>query len=418
MKTNSKESKVKILVLITGSIAAVRIPLLVSQLVKDNYEIKCVISENAEKLIQPISLSILSRNTCILERDQWSYLQTRPLHIDLCDWADFLIIAPLTATTLSKWVSGNADGLISSILIANNKPIIVAPAMNTKMWLNRAVQNNCKCLQDFPNVLLLKPSEGILACDEIGVGKMPPNDLIQLALTFVQIQNRNQCYKDLLNKEFLITGGCTSEKIDAARKITNNSSGTMGLMLAQVARFRGAEVKYIHGPLKHPQDITEGIKSVEIENSNDLIMAIEKEISKCDYFIMNAAVADFRVSGDTSKKISKSKFDHFLNKNIEFVPDILKEISKVKKENQIFIGFCTFTGSIERARKTIKEKIILKGCDLIFANPIDIDDQGFGPFAKNEGWLFDKRDMENHIEKTSKIELANNLINQIISTNK
>ena len=121
MKTKSKESKVKVLVLITGSIAAVRIPLLVSQLVKDNYDIKCVVSENAEKLIQPVSLSILSRNTCILDRDQWSYLQTRPLHIDLCDWADVLIIAPLTAKTLSNWVTGNADGLISSILIASTQ---------------------------------------------------------------------------------------------------------------------------------------------------------------------------------------------------------------------------------------------------------------------------------------------------------
>ena len=158
MKTKSKESKVKILLLITGSIAAVRIPLLVSQLVKENYDIKCVVSENAEKLIQPLSLSILSRNACILDKDQWSYLHSRPLHIDLCDWADFLIIAPLTATTLSKWVTGNAEGLVSSILIANNKPIIVAPAMNSKMWLNKAVQRNYLNLQNYPNVLLLKPS--------------------------------------------------------------------------------------------------------------------------------------------------------------------------------------------------------------------------------------------------------------------
>ena len=418
MKTKSKELKIKVLILITGSIAAVRIPLLVSQLVKGDYDVKCVVSENAEKLIQPISLSILSRNACILEKDQWSYLQPRPLHIDLCDWADVLIVAPLTATTLSKWVTGNADGLVSSILIANNKPIIVAPAMNSKMWLNIAVQRNYICLQDYPNVLLLKPSEGILACDEIGVGKIPPNDLIQLALTFVLLQNKNPFCRDLLNKDFLITGGCTSEKIDAARKITNNSSGTMGLMLAQVARFRGAKVKYIHGPLKNKLDITEGICAHEIDNSTDLSKAIEKEISKCDYFIMNAAVADFKISVNTSEKIPKNKFENFLNNNIEFVPDILKDISKVKKENQIFVGFCAFTGSIKSARKIIKEKVILKGCDLLFANPIDIEDQGFGPLAKNEGWLFDKKDMENHLEKTSKIELANNLINQIISTNK
>jgi len=416
MKPQSKKSKVKILLLITGSIAAVRIPLLVSQLVKDNYDIKCVVSENAEKLIQPISLSILSRNACILNKDQWSYHQPRPLHIDLCDWADVLIVAPLTATSLSKWVTGNADGLVSSILIANNKPIIVAPAMNSKMWLNLAVQKNYIFLQDYPNVLLLKPSEGILACDEIGVGKIPPNDLIKLALTFIVLQNKKPFYKDLLNKEFLITGGGTSEKIDAARRITNNSSGTMGLMLAQVARFRGAQVKYIHGPLKNKLDITEGINAREIDNSNDLTKEIKKEISKCDYFIMNAAVADFKISGNTSKKVPKSKFEKFLNSNIEFVPDILKYMSKYKKENQIFVGFCAYTGSIESARKTIKEKIMIKGCDLLFANPIDIKDQGFGPLAKNEGWLFDKKDMENHLEKTSKIELANNLINQIISS--
>ena len=158
MKIKSNRLKVKVLLLITGSIAAVRIPLLVSQLVKDNYDVKCVISENAEKLIQPISLSILSRNPCILDKDQWSYLKSRPLHIDLCDWADVMIIAPLTATTLSKWTTGNADGLISSILIANNKPIIVAPAMNPKMWINQAVQNNYENLQDYPNTLILKPS--------------------------------------------------------------------------------------------------------------------------------------------------------------------------------------------------------------------------------------------------------------------
>ena len=415
MKTKSKELKVKVLLLITGSIAAVRIPLLVSQLVKDNYDIKCVLSKNAEKLVQPVSLSILSRNPCILDKDQWSYLKSSPLHIDLCNWADVLIIAPLTATTLSKWVTGNADGLISSILIANNKPIIVAPAMNSNMWLNKAVQKNYANLLDYPNILPLKPSEGILACDEIGVGKIPSNDLIHLALTFVLIQNKKPFHRDLLNKEFLITGGCTSEKIDAARKITNNSSGTMGLMLAQVASFRGAKVKFIHGPLSNQLDITEGIKTYEIENSTDLNNAIKKEISKCDYFIMNAAVADFKISGNTSKKIPKIKFENFLNNNIEFVPDILKDISRLKKENQIFVGFCAFTGSIKSEKKAIKNKLIHKGCDLLFANPIDIKEQGFGPKAKNEGWLFDKKDMENYLEKTSKIELANNLINQIIS---
>jgi len=418
MNIENKESKIKLLILITGSIAAVRIPLLVSQLVKEKYEIKCVISENAEKLIKPLSLSILSRNSCILEKDQWSNHQSTPLHIDLCNWAEIMVIAPLTATTLSKWVTGNADGLIPSILLANTKPIIVAPAMNTKMWINRAVKKNYELLNNYSNVLSLQPNEGVLACDEVGIGKIPPNDLIQLAIEFSLTQNQNTFCKDLLHREFLITGGCTSEKIDAARNLTNKSSGTMGLLLAQVARFRGAEVKYIHGPLQINKDITNGIKRYEIETSIELMQIIKEEISNCDYFIMNAAVSDFKVSSCTSKKIQKDKFEEFLNNNLEQVPDILKEISKSKKHNQVFVGFCAFTGSIENAKKLIRKKLLAKGCDYLFANPIDIAGQGFGHSAKNEGWLFDANQMEHHIEKTSKIDLANKLINQIISFDK
>jgi len=415
MKTKNTEYKIKVLLLITGSIAAVRIPLLVSQLSKENYEIRCVLSKNAEKLIKPLSLSILSRKPCILEDDQWSNIQSTPLHIELCNWADILIIAPLTATTLSKWVTGNADGLIPSILIANIKPIIVAPAMNTQMWLNNAVQKNYENLQNYENVLSLHPSEGLLACDAVGIGKIPPNDLIQLAIEFIISHNKNSYKKDLLNKEILITGGCTSEKIDAARHITNKSSGAMGLLLSQVARFRGAQVKYIHGPLKIDKDLTDGIKRFEIETSTDLIRALENEISSCDYFFMNAAVSDFKITSDTSAKIPKNKINDYLNENFELVPDILKRISEAKKDNQVFVGFCAFTGSIEEARIPIKQKIIQKGCDYLFANPIDIEGQGFGVLAKNEGWLFDTRNMEHYIKKTSKIDLANKLITQIVS---
>ena len=418
MKNENKESKVKVLILITGSIAAVRIPLLVSQLVKENFEIKCVLSENAEKLIQPLSLSILSRNSCVLEKDQWSNYQSKPLHIDLCNWAEILIIAPLTATSLSKWMNGNADGLIPSILIANTKPIIVAPAMNTKMWVNQAVQKNYALLENYNNVLCLQPSQGILACDEVGIGKIPPNDLIQLAIEFILSHNQTPYCKDLINQNFLITGGCTLEKIDSARNITNSSSGTMGLLLAQVARFRGAKVKYIHGPLKINQDITEGIERYQIETSLELHNAIKKEIMDCNYFFMNAAVSDFKTSSETLAKIPKNEIEDYLNNNLELVPDILSDISKSKKHPQIFVGFCAFTGSIKNARKTIRDKIIHKGCDYLFANPIDIAGQGFGTLAKNEGWLFDKKDMNYHIEKTSKIDLANKLISHIISVNK
>ena len=412
----SQPRKINILLLITGSIAAVRIPTLVSNLAKNNFEVKCVLTKNAEKIIQPLSLSILSRNHCILDDDQWNKGNDSPLHINLSEWADIIIIAPLTATTLSKWVTGNADGLVSSILIATTKPVIVAPAMNNNMWLNNAVQSNFKKINTYPNVLSLKPCEGLLACDQFGTGKIPSNEQIMLALQFLTIQE-NFNFLDLSKKSFLITGGATIEKIDFARSFTNNSSGEMGLCLAHIAQFRGAKVKYIHGPLKVNGYSGEGIETIEITNSNELNLALKNEIDNYDYLIMNAAVTDIKLKDNISSKIPKN--DLFMHlKNIELVPDILKDICSNKKNNQICVGFCAFTGSLENLRPIIKNKLDNKNCDLIFANPIDIDGQGFGYLAQNEGWLFDKDEMEFHIKKTSKLDLANKLINKIISINK
>ncbi len=413
-----KQKKIKVLILISGSIAAVKIPLLVSKLVKENYIIKCVITKNAENIITPLSLSILSRNKCILDEDQWNYKKTKPLHIYLSEWADILLIAPLTATTLSKWVYGNAEGLVSSILIANQKPVIVAPAMNTNMWLNPAVISNYQKLKKFNNILFIEPALGLLACDQFGIGKIASNDLIILALQYLTYKNDTKTIRDLTNTSFLITGGSISEKIDSARMITNNSSGKMSLLLAQVARFRGARVTYIHGPLKINSKLTDGIESYKVENSLELNKLITSELPKYDYFIMNAAVTDIRIKQIESSKVPKNKLKDHITNNLELVPDILRNASSFKKKNQKFIGFCAFTGGLESLREIIKKKFEIKGCDLIFANPIDIIGQGFGEGSLNEGWLFDNKRMEYHITKTTKLDLANKLINKIISIDK
>ena len=417
MKKSNKKRKLKILLLISGSIAAVRIPLLVSKLVKENYIVKCVITKNAEKIIQPLSLSILSRNKCIIDSDQWNYKKSKPLHIDLCEWADILLIAPLTATTLSKWVYGNAEGLVSSILIANKKPIVVAPAMNSNMWLNPAVKSNYKKLKTYKNTLTIEPLKGLLACDQIGIGKIPTNDLILLSIKFTFSQE-GKYFNDLQNKSFLVTGGATTEKIDSARMITNNSSGEMSILLAQVARLRGAKVSYIHGPLKLNAEIIDGIESHEVQNGSELNKLILKEIHNYDYFFMNAAVADIKVKKDIIHKVPKNNLKNHLANNLELVPDILKEVSSLKRKNQLFIGFCAFTGTFENLKEIIKQKFETKGCDLIFANPIDIVGQGFGEGSENEGWLFNKKGLECYFEKSSKLELANKLINRIISIDK
>ena len=417
MKKLIKKRKVKILLLISGSIAAVRIPLLVSNLVKENYNVKCVITKNAEKIIQPLSLSILSRNKCITDTEQWNYKKSKPLHIALCEWADILLIAPLTATTLSKWVYGNAEGLVSSILIANSKPIIAAPAMNTNMWMNPAVASNYKILKTFKNTLSIEPLEGLLACDQYGIGKIPTNDLIKLAINYLLLQDQGD-FNDLKNKSFLVTGGATTEKIDSARMLTNNSSGEMSLLLAQVARFRGAKVTYIHGPLKLNAEILNGIESYEVQSGSELNDLIQKKVPNYDYFFMNAAVADIKSKTNIIHKVPKNNLKDHLSNNLELVPDILREVSSLKRKNQLFIGFCAFTGSLENLRKIIKQKFEIKNCDLIFANPIDILGQGFGEGSENEGWLFDKKGLEFYIKKSSKLDLANKLINRIISIDK
>ena len=417
MRKTNKKRKLRILILISGSIAAVRIPLLVSKLIKENYKVKCVVTKNAEKIIQPLSLSILSRNKCIIDADQWNYKKSKPLHIDLCEWADIVVIAPLTATTLSKWIYGNAEGLVSSILIANKKPIIVAPAMNTNMWQNQSVISNYKKLKTFKHTLSLEPLKGLLACDQFGTGKIPTNDLITLAIKFIFSQKIKN-FNDLKNKSFLITGGATIEKIDSARMITNNSSGAMSLLIAQIAKFRGARVTYIHGPLKLNSYITEGIECHEIQNGSELNKLIKKEIHNYDYFFMNAAVTDIKIKQDAIHKVPKNHLIDHLANNLELVPDILKDVSSLKRKNQLFIGFCAFCGTLENLREIIKQKFDIKGCDLIFANPIDITGQGFGEESENEGWLFNNKGLESYIEKTSKLDLANQLINRIISIDK
>ena len=416
MKTNKK---INILLLVSGSIAAVRIPLLISQLVKENYEVKCVLTKNAEKLIQPISISILSRNNCFIDNDQWDHDQSNPLHINLSKWADVIIMAPLTATTLSKWVYGNAEGLVPSILTASsNKPVIVAPAMNTNMWENKFVRRNYENLKTLDNVLTLNPSSGLLACDQFGIGKLPSNDLILLALKFITSLDGNYKFNDLSNKKFLITGGATVEEIDPARRVTNKSSGMMSLLLAQVARFRGAQVKYIHGNLEISNNLTEGLEKYKIFNGAELRKTLKQEISNYDYLLMNAAVTDISLKKQTSSKLSKDKLKNYFANHMELVPDILSDINKMKKDNQIFVGFCAYTGNHEDLRLTIKKKFSIKGCNFIFANPIDIDGQGFGIQADNGGWLFSESGIEQYIEKTSKVHLANQLISQIISFNK
>ena len=265
-------TKKKILVAITGSIAAVKAPILISRLIKAGAEVRCVLTQSASKLVSPLSLSTLSRHKCYQDKDQWQDDQTKPLHIALAEWAELILVTPMSATSISKFANGNADGLLASILLAAQSQIIVAPAMNTSMWRNQSVKNNWNYLKASDQIISLEPSKGLLACDTIGLGKMVNLDVIELASESALLFRAKNKYltKDLKNIRFLVTAGPTVEDLDAARQLTNRSSGRMGVLIAQAAKLRGAEVDLVHGPINLEKELLEGLNTYKVRSSSEM----------------------------------------------------------------------------------------------------------------------------------------------------
>jgi len=422
-RTNSMSSQetslikgTKILVAASGSIAAVKTPLLISRLVKAGAEIKTVITPSAAKLISPLSLSTLSRSVCYQDEDQWSKKQTKPLHISLAEWAEIIVVAPLTTSSLAKWAQGLGEGLLASILLAYEGPVITAAGMNTGMWRNPLVQNNWQTLQNNPKIICLNPSSGLLACDRIGEGRMADQELIELAITSTKtsIDLNGSIKKDYTGLNVLVTAGPTQEALDPARLITNRSSGRMGVLLAQAARFRGARVQLVHGPLSVPIAWTEGIESFQIETAEEMRNLLKKLQPNADLVVMAAAIADFRRrNGPRNSKLNKKAFLDSIDSCMEEVPDLLKELVKNKQKQQIFLGFSALTGPDIDIQRTAKLKRIHKGCDLLMANPIDRTNSGFGE-NENAGFLLGPNEMVKELKKTSKICLSHQLLDALI----
>tara|TARA_Y100001968_G_scaffold332958_1_gene393275 strand:+ start:1651 stop:2928 length:1278 start_codon:yes stop_codon:yes gene_type:complete len=407
----------RILVGVTGSIAAIKTPILISSLIKSGAEVRCIITPSGSKFISPLSLSTISRNRCYQDEDQWNPREAKPLHIELAEWAEIIVIAPLSATSLAKWVYGLGDGLLASVLLASETPVLAAPAMNTGMWSNDAVKSNWERLQNKPKVLCLAPSEGLLACDRFGDGRIISTDVIQLAIesTFLTTKNNGHLKKDLIGLNILVTAGPTIEALDPARQITNKSSGIMGSLLAQAAKFRGAEVDFIHGPVEYEQSFLEGLNTFQITTANEMRDRIMQLKPKADWIIMAAAISDFRSkSGPSKQKINKTNFFNTLAQNLELVPDLLSEITSNRKKGQLILGFSAITGTDEEIKKAGELKIFNKDCDLLFANPIDKPNQGFGS-EFNSGFLLGPNGLVESFPVLSKLSLANKLLDQLFN---
>ena len=390
-----------ILVGVTGGIAAYKSAGIVSLLKKKGYNVKVVMTENATKIIGPLTLETLSRNRIYV--DMWdSNPHYEVEHISLADWADMVLIAPATYNIIGKVANGIADDMLTTILAAVSvrKPVFFALAMNVNMYENPILKENINKLKSF-GYRFIDAEEGLLACNYSAKGRMsePENivDEIERYSIFSKFENFDTALK---GKKILITSGRTKENIDPVRYLSNNSSGKMGYSLAQAAADFGAEVTLISGPtdLKVPNELK---NFISVESALEMYEKVDEYFKNTDIFIACAAVADYRPKEYKKEKIKKSDSDFV----IELVrnPDILLEMSK-KKENQILVGFAAETNNI---KENALKKLEKKNLDIIVANNASVmgSDENVIEIIKK-----DRTSVE--ISQKSKMELAYDILRE------
>ena len=396
----------RVLVLISGSIAAVKLPQLVSALVKRGALVRCALTPSAARLVSPVALASLSRHPCHGDDDPWSPAAPRPLHVELAEWAELVLLAPLSATTLGRWVHGLGDTLVASVLLACEAPVLVAPAMNTAMWSSPGVAANWQTLQSWERVVTLPPASGLLACDRIGDGRMAEPERLLLGLESLAVWGWR---RDWRGRRLLVSAGPTREPLDPARCLTNPSTGLMGLYLAQAALLRGAEVDLVHGPLMAPDAWREGLSCHPISTAAELEAALDRLQPQASAIAMAAAVADHRRSAPRADKIAKEELEAALSGGWETVPDLLAGLVARRSPGQRILGFAAYSGT---DLETVRAKFARKGCDLLFANPIDRPGAGFAS-ATNTGWLLGPGPQETRLEPASKLAIAHRLLSAL-----
>ncbi|QPN61172.1 bifunctional phosphopantothenoylcysteine decarboxylase/phosphopantothenate--cysteine ligase CoaBC [Synechococcus sp. CBW1002] len=400
----------RILVLISGSIAAVKLPLLVSALAKRGALVRCVLTPSAAQLVSPVALASLSRHPCLLEADAWSRQESRPLHVELAEWAELVLLAPLSASSLARWVHGLGDTLLSCVLLACEAPVVAAAAMNTAMWGSPAVRRNWEMLQGFERVLPLGPAAGLLACDRVGDGRMAEPAQLLLALESLALHGWR---RDWHGRQLLVTAGPTREFLDPARCLTNPSTGRMGVLLAQAARLRGAAVTLLHGPLALDPQLLDGLSCHAITTAAELEQELEARQAGHDAIVMAAAVADHRRAKPLADKPAKHELEALLQGGWEPVPDLLAGLMRRRQElrpdGQPILGFAAHSGDV---LPQAHAKFARKGCELLFANPIDQVGAGFGS-ATNQGWLLGPGEAVTPIGPASKLAVAHRLLDAL-----
>ena len=387
----------KILVGITGSIAAYKSILLVRLLIKAGAEVKVIMTPAAKDFVSPLTLSTLSKNTVLLnltDNNSWAN------HVTLGRWADVFLIAPLSCNTLAKMANGFCDNLLLAVYLSATCPVIAAPAMDEDMWHHPATKLNIDKIVSFKNNII--PVEnGELASGLFGDGRMAePENILQYLQDFF-FQN-----KELEGKKVLITAGPSYEAIDPVRFLGNHSSGKMGVAIAEEFASRGAIVTLILGPSK--VEVNAKINKVKVTSASEMYDACMKNFSAMDIIVMAAAVADYTPQDFSKIKIKKT--DNALMLSLKATKDILKELGEKKNKDQIIVGFALETNN---EKENALSKLRKKNIDLIILNSLNDDGAGFGTDT-NKIVIFDKQGNEFNFEKKSKKLLANDIVNTII----
>jgi len=388
----------RVLIAVGGGIAAYKICEVVSTLFKIGVEVRVILTRSAQQFITPLTLATLSRHPAYTDENFWQPTHSRPLHIDLGEWADLIVIAPLTANTLAKLAYGMADNLLTNTVLASTCPVLLAPAMNTDMWEQQAVQRNWQQILTDKRFHGMNTGSGLLACDRVGAGRMAePLEII----AYVQSLLHTSGKRDLLGKRVLISAGGTREHLDPVRFIGNPSTGKMGLALAQAALHRGASVTLVHTPASW--EVPLGVQAIPVVSAEEMRASMVQNLPNADVIVMSAAVADVKPREYSHEKLAKKSLPQALP--LEPVPDIVAQLAQLKQPHQRLIGFAAQTGDIVTPAL---EKLHRKNLDAIVANPIDEPNSGFGS-DNNQAIFLDKQGQKIEIPPCSKLQMAHHI---------
>ncbi len=388
-----------IIIGITGGIAAYKIPLLIRLLKKEGAEVRVMTTRSAHEFVTPLTLSALSQNRIVTEftdRDQWNN------HVEWARWADLILIAPLTANTLAKLAQGQADNfLIAVVMSAENKPVLLSPAMDREMFQYPAVKNHLDKLTSY-GFKIIEPAEGELLSGLSGKGRMPEPETL-----FEEIRRHLPKDGPLKGKKVLITGGPTYEPIDPVRFIGNRSSGKTGVALAEAAYDAGAEVTLISGPSK-VLPANPAYEVVRVETAREMFEETKKRMDSQDILIMSAAVSDYSPENTARSKIKKK--DKRLVLELKPTPDILKYVGENKKEGQIVVGFALET---DHALAHALDKLKRKNADMIVLNSPDKEGKTGFDSDTNKVIIIKKDGRKKELPLKTKKELAHDIIEEI-----